>query len=86
MKKNLERIFAMNKSPMIKNYQIVKSITPSLRYKEGEDFTTWRKTAQEKLYNLLGMDKFEKCDPMFNIEHTRVEEAYTEYRFTMVLR
>jgi len=73
----------MNFSPMLKNYEIVKGITPSLRYDGKSDFAEWQKAAKAKLSELLGMDKFEKCDPEFNIEYKEECDGYTEYRFTI---
>ncbi len=73
----------MNFSPMIKNYEIISGITPEFRYDGEVDFATWQKNARAKLSDLLGMGKFEKCDPEFNIEYKTETEDYTEYRFTI---
>ena len=73
----------MNKSPMIKNYEIVKAVSPSMRYKSGESFDEWKKEAKKKLYTLLGMDRFTQCSPDFNLEYVKDEGEFTEYRFTM---
>lgn len=61
---------------------IIKNTVPSMRYKDGEDFKAWQSAAYDKLYELLGMDKFEKCEPDLNIEYTKEGEKYTEIRFS----
>lgn len=73
----------MNFSPMIKNYEIVAETMPKLRYDGTSDFADWQRRAKEKLSELLGMNRFTKCDPKFNIEYKTEYEEYTEYRFTI---
>lgn len=73
----------MNFSPMKKNYEIISSIKPRFRYDGKTDFISWQKSARDKLSELLGMSKFEKCDPEFNIEYTKDCGEYTECRFTI---
>ncbi len=63
------------------NAKAIQTIQPSLRY-QGGDFSAWQKSARQKLCALLGMDKFEPCDPNVNIEYEREKEEYTETRFT----
>lgn len=73
----------MNFSPLIKNFDLITSITPECRYDGESDFISWQKSAKAKLAELLGMDKYERCDPEFNIEYTEECDGYTEYRFTI---
>ncbi len=73
----------MNFSPMVKNYGIITNIVPEFRYDGKTDFKTWQKEARAKLSELIGIHKFEKCDPQFNIEYKTETDEYTEYRFTI---
>lgn len=69
-----------NNNPHNKIKELYKNITPAMRYKDG-DFTQWQKDAKAKLSELLGMDKFEKCDPITEIEYEKETELYKEIRF-----
>ncbi|MBQ9976190.1 MAG: hypothetical protein IJP16_06730 [Clostridia bacterium] len=55
---------------------------PSLRYHEGEDAVAWQKNARAKLWELLGLDLIEKCDPDFLIESKTETDEYYEIRFS----
>ena len=66
-----------------RNYELFDNYTPIMRYQDGMNFEEWQKTARAKLYDLLGMNKYVKCDPDFHIEHKKVTDEYTEYRFTI---
>lgn len=73
----------MNFSPMKRNYEIISNLTPSLRYDGKSDFSQWQAKAKDKLAELIGMHKYEKCDPEFNIEYRKETDEYIEYRFTI---
>ena len=73
----------MNFSPMKRNYEVISNLTPSLRYDGRSDFYEWQTKAKEKLAELLGMHRYEKCDPEFNIEYRKETDEYIEYRFTI---
>ncbi len=73
----------MNFSSMTKNYEIISNLTPSLRYDGKSDFSEWQAKAKETLAELIGMHKYEKCDPQFNIEYRIETDEYIEYRFTI---
>ena len=62
--------------------KLVANVSPQLRLAEGQDYEAWKKTAYDKLYDLLGMDQFEKCDPMLEIEWEKNHDEYREIRFT----
>ncbi len=66
-----------------KNYELHTQQVPELRYDGKSDFWQWQKNAKAKLSELLGMDKFKKCDPCFNLEYKKDCGEYTEYRFTI---
>ena len=38
------------------NLELIKNITPSMRYKDGEDFAQWQANARARLCELLGFD------------------------------
>lgn len=73
----------MNMNPHIKNMELIRNLTPSMRLKDGESFTEWQENARNKLAELLGLPSMKKCDPMFNIEYTKQFDTFTEYRFTI---
>ena len=54
-----------------------------MRYDGKEDFAVWQTRARAKLSELLGMDKFVRCDDRFEIEYVNETEQYTEYRFIL---
>ncbi|MBR7117268.1 MAG: acetylxylan esterase [Clostridia bacterium] len=66
-----------------KNFELYGEYTPLMRYTPDMDFSEWQKAARAKLSELLGMDKYVKCDPLFNIEYKKDCDTYTEYRFTI---
>ena len=70
--------------PWMHNLELIKAVTPSMRYQEGEDFAAWQKEARAKLMELLGMQNIQRAqDDQFTIEYTKETEEYTEYRFTL---
>jgi len=73
----------MNMNPHIKNMELIRNLTPSMRLKEGQSFTEWQEAARNKLAELLGIPSMKKCDSMFNIEFTKEFDTFTEYRFTI---
>ena len=56
-------------------------IVPSMSF-SGKDIFSWQKKAKEKLTELLGLDKIEKCDPDLQIEYTQKIDNAIEIRFT----
>ncbi len=73
----------MNMNPAIHNLEIMKKTAPSMRYDGTVSHEEWRREAKKKLAELLGMDKFERCDECFSLEHKQETDGYTEYRFTV---
>ena len=57
------------------------SVNPKMTY-NGENIEVWKKSAREKLSELLGMDKFSKIDADFDIEYEKILDNATEIRFT----
>ena len=71
----------MNFSPILKNREVIKAISPALRYNSANDFASWQNEARAKLFELLGLQYFTKCDPEFEIVSTEKTDSYTEYCF-----
>ena len=63
------------------NKERIRKMIPSMAY-DGEDVAAWQKTAKEKLAELLGLDRFERCDPDLKIEFSEKTDGATEIRFT----
>lgn len=61
--------------------ELTKKIVPSMRYDGKQDFSVWQSEARKKLCNLIGLDKFEKCEDKLQIEYTKETQEYTETRF-----
>ncbi len=73
----------MNKIPQIKNLELIRNVTPSMRYTSDKSFAEWQKEARAKLIELLGIPSMKKCDTQFNIEFEKEFDDFTEYRFTI---
>ena len=73
----------MNFSPIIKNREVLINTAPALRYDPSEDIKEWQKTARAKFINLLGIDRFEACDPEFSLDSTSECDGYKEYVFSI---
>lgn len=65
-------------------HKLLKAIKPSMRWNETDDINAWRKTAQEKLCRLLGLDKIKPytCEPRLTVDFDRINKNSTrENRF-----
>lgn len=71
-----------NFTPMDYAIKKIESAKPSMRYDGSEPFEKWQERAYNKLYELLGLDKFEKCDLDIEIEYDKIVEDRREIRFT----
>lgn len=69
-----------SKMPADLNLELLRSITPSMRY-DGGDFALWQVQSRAKLGELLGLP-FKKCEASFEIEFERETEKYHEIRFS----
>ena len=56
-------------------------IKPSMSYK-GENYPEWKKSARQKLIDLIGLDRFEQADLEFKIEYQEQRDGYTDIRFS----
>lgn len=61
--------------------ELIKNIRPEMAY-NGEELSSWQKKAREKLYYLLGMDKFKKVAPDVEIEYEIKNDKSTEIKFS----
>ena len=50
--------------------QVVQKVIPLMSY-DGGDFQEWKAAARAKLSQILGMDKFEKVAPEFEVEYKK---------------
>ncbi len=72
----------MAMDPRVLHAQLMQSVTPDMRWQEGEDVTAWQEKARAKLRKVLGMDKMaDACS--FRIEWTKEEEQWLETRFIL---
>lgn len=55
---------------------------PLLRFRRGDDFKEWQKTARIKLIELLGLDCMDKCDLDFMKEEITEFSDFTQIRFS----
>ena len=71
------------KTPLQHNLDIMDNGSFKLRYDGKQDFEAWKTELRAKLVELIGIDKFKKCDPKFKIEHDKTTDTYREIRFTI---
>ncbi len=76
------RIF-MNTQPLDHHIALANSITPSLRYDGTSDFLQFQKACTARLRDLLGMDTFEMCDPLFEITEDSILDGNRRIHFTL---
>lgn len=69
-------------TPHSHNQTIMKNTTPALRYDGKQPFSAWQAEARTKLIELLGLEKFTRCEPLLDIEWEKEDENMTEIRFT----
>lgn len=71
-----------NYNAFAKENQLLHSCIPKMRYTGEESFEAWQEKAREKLWALLGLDYFQKCDDAFAIEWEKETEDGKDIRFT----
>ena len=72
----------MAMDPRVLHAQLMQSVTPDMRWQEGEDVAAWQQKARAKLREVLGMDKMGKACS-FRVEWTKEEAQWTETRFIL---
>lgn len=61
----------------------LKNTNPSMAFdSEEESFEEWKEKSKAKLYELLGLDKYEKTDDAFHIDYIHEHREYLKIRFT----
>ena len=68
--------------PQLQHIALMDNAPFALRKKAGEDFKAWQEKARAKLYELLGMERFEKCEDKLAIEWQKENELFDEYHLT----
>ena len=68
--------------PIEHNLACLAKLTPSLRYDGAQPFDIWQKLAYARLWELLGMDSFTRCEPQFAAEESVEYPDHTRTRFT----
>lgn len=63
------------------NKELIKKVVPSMSY-SGGDVEAWISAARARLSELMGLDRFEKCDADLQIEYTEKIDGATEIRLT----
>ena len=72
----------MNKNPQILHHQMLKAMTPALRWDEKTPLAAWQEMARARLVSLIGLDKITPAaDDCFTLESATECETYTDYRF-----
>ena len=72
----------MAMDPRVLHAQLMQSVTPDMRWQEGEDVTAWQEKARAKLREVLGLP-LATAKANFRIEWTKEEEQWTETRFVL---
>ncbi len=57
----------MNTQPIQHHIELTAALRPSLRYDGSVSLAQWRETCTAKLRELLGMDEFVPCEPVFQV-------------------
>ncbi len=61
----------------------LKKTKPSMELNpENESFEEWKQKSRAKLYELLGLEKYNKAEDLFKTEYSHEHRAYTKIRFT----
>ena len=61
--------------------ELIQNFKPTMSY-NGENFEIWRTSARAKLCELMGLDRFTKCDPDLKLECELDREGGKEFRYT----
>ena len=72
----------MAMDPRVLHAQLMQSVTPDMRWQEGEDVTAWQEKARAKLREVLGLP-LTTAKANFRIEWTKEEEQWTETLFVL---
>lgn len=70
-----------NLMPLQKEAELLHNTPIGMAYDGNENFFEWQKKARAKLSELLGLDKFVKCESNFKIKYKREHKTFTEIKF-----
>jgi len=70
------------KLPLEHHLDLLSKTTPKFRFDGSMPLDEWKKQAYDRLYELLGMDKFEYVEPDIQIDSEIETDEYTEINFT----
>lgn len=73
----------MNTQPLLHHTQLARKIPPMLRWNGEASIEEHRAVCTEKLRDLLGMDTFAPCEPIFEITAEDVHRGYRHIHFTL---
>ena len=82
-KNSLTKEIYMNSLPLVKNIGISSTLTPSLRWDGTTPIEEHRQKCTETLRDLLGMDYFTPCEPVFEILEDGEHKGYRHIRFSL---
>ena len=73
----------MNHDPQKLHHEMLKALSPKLRYTGEGSFADWQKMARTRLASLLGLDKLAPAgDDRFTVESETDCDTFTDYRIT----
>jgi hypothetical protein len=73
----------MNTLPHVHNLALSAALKPSLRWDGVTSIDTHRKVCSEKLYELLGLNNFTPCEPIFEITSEDELHGHRHVHFTL---
>ncbi len=73
----------MNTLPLFHHMQLTRTFTPALRWDGSTSIETHRDTCRQKLRELLGLDSFTPCEPLFEITAEDTLHGHRHVHFTL---
>lgn len=73
----------MNFSPIVKNREYIKSLSPAMRYNLGENFVAWQTAARAQLVELLGLNTMQLVDDGFTVIKDEVVGGQKQFTFKL---
>lgn len=68
--------------PIENELKILHDTPISMEYKGDKAFSEWQEDAREVLKNLIGLDRFKKCESRVSESQRKENETFTEIRFS----
>ena len=73
----------MNTNPQTLHHEMLKAISPKMRYTGDKSFAEWQKEARARLSSLLGLDKIAPAaEDRFTVESETDCDTFTDYRIS----